>query len=291
MNLIKNIIVSDLDETFLNYDGSLPNNSKKFFSLIKNDTFIIATSRHISNILSLNIPVDNKYYAICSDGAIIVKIENKEYKVINETLLMKDKINIFNNLKLLNKELFIFTGINNDFKIYHISKDNENQNLRNFLQIPNELRKIIRVNIDDIKFLEKILSFDVRSITLFINNEQSDFIFDKIPDFVGTQKIIYDETRINLNHSWIDIIDEETNKYFGLKKLLSKEHMKGKIFAFGNGTNDMDFFDLADKTFVPINAINSLKNKATYISEQHCGDTFLTDIIAQLVREKEVFNG
>lgn len=68
----------------------------------------------------------------------------------------------------------------------------------------------------------------------------------------------------------IDVISADSSKGHGVKQLvksLSFDHLP--TYAFGDGMNDLDLFDACDEKIAMGNAVEPLKEKATYITAKN----------------------
>ncbi|KPA10341.1 HAD superfamily hydrolase-like, type 3 domain protein [Candidatus Magnetomorum sp. HK-1] len=273
------ILVSDLDGTFLEKNGSPPTNSSEFIKFFHKKGFIIifATARPIgnlkSNILKKNLKPD---WVICNDGAIAISFIEDEPTIAIENnlsdLLVKENSSLFRNFGL--KPLF-FTGSKHSFKVYIPSSTclEEEQHIK----LSDPTRDIIRY--DDMNEIIRIGS--IRSVSLYGN------IKDKTARSVMTANknkaniMYYKETRFD-GKMWLDIISMNADKS---KVSLSLAKTVGRFqidIALGNGLNDLSLINNAVWSSCPNSAIKEIKKIVSFISSEDEGKLFLNDVINQM---------
>lgn len=154
---MKKILISDYDSTYFTNEENIKNNNLFIKKFIKENIFVIATSRSLDSInkeiIKYNIPFN---YLITSNGAII----------------SNDKNNILNIIALKEKQIkFVKQNLNsfNDVKIFESKIDNKiigyklkSNNIESLIKIKNKLDKNI-IN-------EKMYTELGEPNKLFINN-------------------------------------------------------------------------------------------------------------------------
>jgi len=268
-----NILVSDLDGTLLNEDGSLPKNINELIKKLeeKDYVFSIATARSPQNVFNLFKHLRINYTAFCSDGAITIKISKNEFSVISEDELSDKSIVNLQSLfsDILNQTKLYFTTSLNDFRIY--IENSGNIPLEVFDEIfPYRKWEVVpkfSIDSNDIKF---------RAFSLFTNDEVE---FDEVIN-TKFQYIKYLETRFfNSSYYWHDFLPIETSKGNALKKELRKFN---NIIALGNGANDIELFKEANESFCPSNSNTNLKAISSNIINRECGESFINQVIKSI---------
>lgn len=82
------------------------------------------------------------------------------------------------------------------------------------------------------------------------------------------------------DYRWLDIHHTKANKGSAIEKL--KEHMGvDSVICFGDGSNDLTMFEMADECYAPANACEAIKEVATEIIGHHDEDG-----VAKFLRER-----
>ncbi len=287
----KIMIVSDLDGTIFDQNGFIPENIKKITDISDDVIFSVATARPPHEVSKLKIfPLDKINYSICLDGGIITSNTNHHFDLLYESLIPSTSAQqiitkLLSDLHLT--ELFIFTGSENNYEIYHFS-DGVSDDLDEIKQFQSG-RSIVSYAKQEAYGLANELS--IRSISTFSKGTSIDK--DICPN--DCMLIKYHETRKPTVHKWIDIISKKTNKEVAVKELCRLLSFSGTIIALGNGHNDIDLISSATISYVPNDAINEIKAIASYVATSSSGRSFIEEIVPHLsvdIQEiKEMKNG
>jgi HAD superfamily hydrolase (TIGR01484 family) len=278
--MIKRLLISDLDDTFLNKDGTLPINTNFFINNLKkkNIDFAIATSRPPQSVKELFKDQINDKYALCNDGSIFLKYKENNIKVIQEYSIEKDILDELQNKILpliIEHPLFLFGDSLIDFEI-GLFKIKYSKIIINKL-FP--LRK--KFIIEDKKSLkDTLIKNSFRAVSLFGEYIEMKNIYNILIniDLMTMRIYFYKETRFfNAKYFWIDIIPAYVSKGFALNRM-KKEMNYMQIYALGNGINDMELFEGSDISICPSNSIDEIKKIATYVLSTNCGEKFLEDV-------------
>lgn len=71
----------------------------------------------------------------------------------------------------------------------------------------------------------------------------------------------------------VDVINAESSKAFGIKKLLQKAPLQNiPTYAFGDGFNDIEMFEIVDHPIAMANAVTPLKQLAEFITDDNNHD-------------------
>lgn len=283
---MEKVIISDLDGTLLNDDGSVPDS---FIELIEytrknNIQIYFASSRSPQNIKHLFAKYNFQYNAICSDGATLVSVKENSIGIITELNLSTDQvINTVKELLPLRLNPLFFTNHSNDYKI--ICKDTSSIELEVLEKLVSDGRKIIKLkNLND--FLNSKEVNCVRAISFFDKSDIIEEISAKI-EILPSLKLLkvykYTETRFFQDqYAWIDIMPKNLSKGMLVKSIQKNLLINKFIIALGNGVNDIELFQTSNMSFCPENSHQLLKELSTYGIKKKNGEEFIREVINHL---------
>lgn len=266
------IIASDMDGTLLNSKSILSEENLKAikYAIDKGIKFIIATGRGYEDIKPMLEEWGLKCPCILMNGAEFRDEEGNILETINmEKNQVKDILNTINKWNLVNEiytnkgfftpntEEEVFTGMayrvmnfekNLTFEEayekgkthYHLNRLKPIENLDEFLASDVEIRKIISFHYEESyvkKVKEEILKFkNLAVLSSFVTN--------------------------------IEITNIEAQKGIILAKVAEKLNIpKDEVMIFGDGLNDYSLFTEFKNSFAMENAVDEIKNIATYITD------------------------
>lgn len=280
------VLISDLDGTLLNDDGSVPTSFTKFLNLLaeKRIILIFASSRSPQNIQKLFLKFNFEYYSICSDGSSFVRIAPSEIELLKETNLPNDVVRktISELASLGIDNILLFTNHSNKYDIYCLKKEDLNNDI--LKEVLSDGRKLLEIALDfeSIFFDNKQIANSVRAISLFDTTEVIENIYEKVlllPTAMELKVYKYPETRIyNMEYSWIDIIPKNLSKGMIVNDLKCSMLQERFIIALGNGVNDRELFQESDLTFCPMNSDMELMKMANTIVREKNGELFINEV-------------
>lgn len=122
----------------------------------------------------------------------------------------------------------------------------------------NSRKGDIRTN--EVKSLSELKEGNIFYITCIDEPEKLKPLYDKYKD---KYHCVY-QTDIYTNEQWLEIMPLETSKSNAIKQLRTMLDCE-KLIVFGDGTNDIDMFQMADESYAVANAHEDLKKYATEV--------------------------
>lgn len=116
----------------------------------------------------------------------------------------------------------------------------------------------IRTNI--VKSTSDLKSGDIFYITCIDDSQKLKPLYEK---YKNLYHCVY-QTDIYTNDQWLEIMPHNVSKANAIKQLKALFECE-KLVVFGDGTNDIDMFELADESYAVENACENLKKYATGI--------------------------
>ncbi len=272
------ILVSDLDGTFLEKNGSIPSNASHFINFFKNKGFIVifATARPIGDLKNHILKHVKPDWLICNDGALALSFINEESTIAIENNL-SDMAVKDNSTLLINNGLMplFFMGSEHQFKVY-IPKSmclEDEQHIK----LSDPTREIVRY--EDMNAIIQLGS--IRSVSLYGNIEYKTVRCVKTANINNANIMYYNETRFN-GKMWLDIISLKADKSLVSYRIAKTEGSSGIDIALGNGLNDLSLITNAAWSACPYSATEEIKEKVSFISRENEGKLFLNEVIKQL---------
>lgn len=267
------ILVSDLDGTFLDADGSIPDCAFLFRDkLLRADIeLVFATARPPSDSVVQYLLTNLSNWVICNDGAVSLRRTNENVTVFKEIDISFSIFESYSNF-LLSLGFFPFYFMNSleGFKVF-VHKT-VHRNIKEELRRANPNRII-----EYYDNLEDITPQNVRAISLF--GPANDGLAREVMNLRnGDASILYyDETRFG-NYKWLDIISSKVNKFYMLQNIIEELGHDCVDFSLGNGSNDLLLMKNSIWSACPKTADAKIARIATYQSEEEEGSKFLHDI-------------
>lgn len=257
----KTLYISDLDGTLLNSNGKVSSYTANVINKLIDDGMIfsyatarsIVTSAKITENLNLNVPV------VVHNGIFIT--ENNTHKIISGNFLNKKDSEYI--LKTLNQNKiypFAHTILNGEERISYCAKY-LTDGMKNFLNVRKGDRRLNEV------LLHNVGCGDVFHYTCIDENEK---LIKMNELFKNDFQCIYYED-IYSHQMWLEILPKNVTKGNTILKLKSIIGCD-KIVCFGDGTNDIPMFEIADECYATANADDELKQIATDVIESNDDD-------------------
>jgi hydroxymethylpyrimidine pyrophosphatase-like HAD family hydrolase len=277
------MLVSDLDGTFLEKDGTVPVNADEFFAFLSGHEirFAVATARCVEDVLSL-LPRLVGTVAVCSDGSITAMLNAGDCEILHELILPHHVVGLIlsGRQNAEPPERFLFSTSRSTFTVYYqsllvngIAKEAFQCNLR-------DRRPFRRLEVSS--KLEP--GYDIRGISWLgresdiqeWHHELSGLI---TPDMAECR--CYVEARAH-GLWWSDLVPLGSTKGEALGRFLRQQDQRGKIISLGNGDNDVSMFQHSAISFCPATSSSAAASAATDPLGSTCGHEFLKEVMLTL---------
>lgn len=244
---MKKIIAMDLDGTLLKDNKECPKDTKKYLQKLKNKGYIIviATGRILKSAKDITDGAKFANYVISDSGSIIYDTKYKE--IISESMInQSDLIKICKEyesdwgvLEICDKKWCnVYTNLEYKIREY----DNLILNINDFLDNQQEITHISIIPKQDCVYK----------------------IIDKLKKEVPNLKVSLMQDSFS-DLKYIEIHNNEINKYEGIKLIADKEKIDNKnIICFGDGLNDLDMIEKSGIGVAMGNALAEIKQMADF---------------------------
>ena len=271
------LIASDMDGTLINSkheisEGNLTSIRK---AQEKGITFAIATGRDYKMVKPFLDKYNLKCEAIVMNGAeyrdeegnILGSISIEKYKV---KLIIEEILKVTRIIELYtNKGVFVYKISEEEIEasINRIKQFNKWMSRESILKVLNELRKqMTEFEVEDI---DKIIDSDTifyKIITFDDNKEVIRKLKEKIGEIGGLAVASTSEYDIEVN-------DEKAQKGLILSKVAKIKNIENdEVMVLGDSFNDYSMFTTFKNSYAMENAINEIKEIATYITDSNDND-------------------
>lgn len=265
-----NLYISDLDGTLLDEEGCLSNASKEsLLKLIELDVlFTVASARSVQSIQRLLEDIPLKLPIVAFNGAYISDFKTGQHYIIN-SIEKKLAHSLFELLTPYGVLSSLHTnGVDALFHSGTLSTGTKDY-------IEDRERDLkVKVNaIEAIPIGSEIMAFTV------IDTKKN--ILELKEKLASYDNIIVDawEDMYYKPWYWLSIHSNESTKANGIKALKNMMTMQvDQLIVFGDNTNDIEMFTLADLSCAVDNAVDSLKNIADEIIGPHIHNSVVRKI-------------
>ena len=291
------ILVTDLDGTYFDKGGQIPEPAEELAAVLKSREieFIVATSRSPNSVPVLLRHLASPYYAICSDGATTIEVDQTKWGVIAEenldSALGLDIAEFMSDCKLPS-EVFLFAPARLEFAICHLCTDTRADSLNILTETLGETRPVrSHMVLDQVRSL--LSDGGIRAVSWFAAHAEIEGGKNQLVDVLrddAIQCLVYREDRYP-SYSWLDIISASSAKGEALKKLLESRTARPRIVALGNGDNDVSLFQVADISLCPRDASIRAKAAATRILDASGGSEFVRLVTSLLRSDTSLYGG
>lgn len=257
------IYVSDLDGTLLRDDATLSAFSRNVLrELLRNDLpFTVASARSVTSIrailagLKLHLPV------IEFNGAFISDLESGQHQIINsiEPSIVED---VYQLIDTFGCTPFVSTFNGTEDCLYYSNIINEG--MRWYLEDRQEHRD------ERLRFIEDLtLSFHDEVVCLTVIGAAdvlSELEYAIKERHLNSVEMHCIENRYSPGWYWVTVHDHRATKDQAICILLQEWSLGGsEIVVFGDSSNDIKMFQLADRAIAVANATDELKRYATQV--------------------------
>lgn len=251
------IYISDLDGTLLNEKASLSMYSKHELNKLieeQNINFTVATARNVYFIKEMFKGVNLKLPVIEFNGSFITDIKTGEKLIVNDIdkIVSKSILNMcesYDQFPLISS----FNGL--ETNLYY--KQNVSAGMDLYLKDRREINPnfLSDANVNLNYLNEKTICY-----TLINKKEILDDLIHEIKNIYGSYLTIYYSTDIYYTDwYWASIYSINANKGIAIKRLLDYLNIDNHyLTVFGDHHNDVDMFNIADKSIAVGNAQKEL---------------------------------
>ncbi len=291
---MKTLYISDLDGTLLNSSQQTSDyTNKSINSLVKSGMlFSYATARAYETASTVTVGMNAQFPVILHNGAYILDSKTGEILLSNYIENAEELIS-----ELISAGIYpiVFTLNGNKEKFSFIPTKS-----------PKGVMNFAKERINDPRY-NPVASFDeidyneVFYITCIDDASKLMGMYDKY------KGIFHCEYQVNMytKEQWLEIMPKsatKANAVIQLKKMLGCD----KVVCFGDETNDIDMFKIADECYAVSNAVDELKQIATavigsnndnavakWLEENYCADSrklILLDLDGTLLRDDKTIS-
>lgn len=250
------IVFFDIDGTLTNSNQEISNKTIETLNKAykKGIEIVLCSGRTNSYVCNYLKQINGARYAISSNGAEIYDLENK----LN---IFEDKMN-FLEVKYLwdyckdNKMPMVLNTTYDRYANKYTLRLDSKVFVKNIDFLSNE--NIFQIVIADNKYV------NMQNLEKNIKSLKSTNVINYSHDYLN---------KLDTGNHWFDIVKTNVNKGNAIKILLEKLNINPEYaICFGDSINDIDMFSECQIKVAMGNAIEVIKNKATYITDTNDND-------------------
>lgn len=240
-------------------DGSLLNSQKEYPSDLyhviqdcenKGIEFAIGSGRSYSSLAVMFETLKDKISFICDNGAYVVS----KNKILFTSAIPKDKVDFF--IKEGRKDPLVTTIIctttSSYFEQANTISTQAMDEVLHYYPTCTHVDDLLTINED----ILKICYLDLRGA--------EDTIYKQLLPFSADPRVVLSA------HVWVDVVNLEVNKGFGVEKLQQELNLsQDDTVVFGDYLNDVEMFHQATTSYAPSNAHDAIKELATEVIGHH----------------------
>ena len=251
---MSNLYVSDLDGTLLRSNEATSEYTNQVINSLvdRGMIFSYATARSLITAKKVTKGINAKIPLIVYNGAFV--IDNVTEKILIANYFDVSVHSVLEDLFINGVYPIVYSYINGKEKFSFV-RDLCTRGMDKFL---NSRKGDIRTN--EVKSLSELKEGNIFYITCIDEPERLKPLYDKYKD---KYHCVY-QTDIYTNEQWLEIMPLEASKSNAIKQLRTMLDCE-KLIVFGDGTNDIDMFQMADESYAVANAHEDLKKCATEV--------------------------
>lgn len=255
----KSLIISDLDGTLLNNNAELSDYTISVVNRLIEEGyhFSIATARSLESVVNIVKPLKLKIPVILHNGNDIYDFSSKIYMIRH-----------FMPKGIVQEILDYYIGLNFNPIIYGLNKRNESKIHYLKAENPSEIYYINKRIENKDPRLVQVEFLDINALQIHeINVIGKKKILDPIYDHISNQYEVglhYTEHIYCRGYWWLEITHPEATKKQAIEYLLKFLNVEN-VICFGDSSNDISMFEIANEKYAVANAIPSLKDIASEV--------------------------
>lgn len=270
---MEKLYISDLDGTLLNEDGLLAKETIVMLNHLISDglSFTVASARNLESIATIMKDVNLSLPVICFNGSFVSDIVEMKHLIIHEINndLAKDLHQVISPIA----GSLISTYSDQDMLFYD---EITSQGMLEFVMNREKVQARPISKCDMMTMDHKIIAFtviDTKNTILQLKNALEMKFGDRV--IVDAWEDMYYKPWY-----WLSIHSVSSTKAKGIESLLGLLN-KGfdHLVVFGDNTNDMSMFELADQSFAVENASDLLKAISDDVIGHHQDNSVIKKII------------
>ena len=262
----KSLIISDLDGTLLNNNAELSDYTISVVNRLieQGYQFSIATARSLESVANIVKPLKLEIPVILHNGNDIYDFSSKSY-IIRHFMpkgIVQEILDYYNGLNFNP----IIYGLNerNESKIHYLKAENPSEIYYINKRISSKDPRLVQVEFLDINALQ------IHEINIIEKKKMLDPIFDHISNHyeVGLH---YTEHIYCREYWWLEVTHPKATKKQAIEYLMKYLNFEN-VVCFGDSSNDISMFEIANKKYAVANAIPSLKDIASGVIDSNEND-------------------
>ncbi len=270
--------VSDLDGTLLNDDAQVSTESRRILTALLADglPFTVASARSVVSMRPLLAGLPLRLPVVNLNGAYISDLATGAHRVMN-TIEAAVAEELFARVATAGHLPFVSTFDGARDRVYYADAGNEWAAWYVRDRVAAQDERLQRV--DD---LAATLAEHVVSLTVIDRWERIDDLAASIAETFAEQVVldIY-ENRYSRGWHWVTVHDRRATKDQALQVLREQEGLtQHELVVFGDWTNDLGMFRLADRALATENALDEVKAAATAVIGPNTADS-----VARTIRD------
>lgn len=273
-NTMKTLYVSDLDGTLLRSDEKTSNYTNQTINALveKGMIFSYATARSYVTASKATKGLDAKIPLILYNGAFIM--DNCTQDILVSNFFQHEEVEkIKNVLEQYHIHPLVYAFIDQKEKFTY-DRRYLTKGMKDFVRSRRDHR---RHPLNDERGL---YDGDVFYFTCIDEKEKLQKAYEELKQLFHCILSI----DIYSQEPWLEILPVAASKSHAIQQL--KDYLKcDQVIVFGDGTNDIDMFDIADECYAVENAVDALKEKATAIIGHHNDDAVAKWLVENNKRE------
>ena len=266
---MEKMIVTDLDGTLLNSDGSISDTDFETLENLGKQGYcrVIATGRSpfsISKTFVLDqLPID---YLVFSSGSGIIDLKSNNM-ILAYNLSEKQVKRAYNHLNFLGLDFFILDPVPDNHKCKYSKASYNNTDFEHRLSLYKEYAEDITA-----KHFEPSQSCQFIAI---LNGKDAVEIYEEVKVYFHDLAVIRSTSPLDHRSLWLEIYSPEVSKANGIRHLAELHSISQKnIMAVGNDYNDIDMLRWAGHGYAVKNAPDEMKDEFIPVaSNNHSGFT------------------